>query len=68
MGVGNKLLCRPGVSKLINLIPITTPESPGLMPITDSELTMCHLMAPNLEKKTPPHHVGKAEGLGDSLQ
>ena len=24
-------------------------------------------MEPNLEKKTPPHHVGKAEGLGDSL-
>ena len=24
-------------------------------------------MAPNLEKKTPPHHVGKAEGSGDPL-
>ena len=24
-------------------------------------------MEPNLEKKTPLHHAGKAEGLGDSL-
>ena len=24
-------------------------------------------MEPNLEKETPPQHIGKAEGLGDSL-
>ena len=24
-------------------------------------------MEPNLEKKTPPHHVGKVEGLDDFL-
>ena len=25
-------------------------------------------MAPNLEKKTPPHHVEKVEGSGDSME
>ena len=24
-------------------------------------------MKPNLEKKTPPYHIGKADGSGDSL-
>ena len=28
---------------------------------------LCHLIELNLEQKTPPHHAGKTEELGDSL-
>ena len=46
--------------------PITTPESLGLMPIADSESTMVS-DGTKPGKEDPPHHAGKAEGLGDSL-
>ena len=57
MGMSNKLPCRPGVSKLINLIP----NHPQI------QSQPCHWMEPNPEKKTPLHHAGKVEGLGDPL-
>ena len=47
--------------------PIATPESQGLTPTTDSELTMT-LVGSLPGKVDPPHHVGKVEVSGDSLQ
>ena len=47
--------------------PITTPESPRFNTHFRFRVDCVIRMEPNLEKKTPPHHVGKAEGLGDSL-
>ena len=59
VGMRNKLLCRPGVSKLINQVPnhhtrITTEST-----VSQTE--------PKLEKKTPPHYTGEVDGSSDSL-
>ena len=45
--------------------PIMKPEPPGKH-LSQIQSQLCHWVEPNVEKKTPPHHAGKAEGLGDS--
>ena len=64
--MNNKPLCRPGVSELINLIP-NHHQNHQVSCSSQIQSWQCHWVEPRLEKKTPPCHVGKAEGSGDSL-
>ena len=61
--IEQKMVCQPGVTKLINLVPnhhtriIRFHAYHRVNHVIGVEL--------NLEKEIPPHHEGKVEGFGD---
>ena len=61
--MSNEMLCLPGVSKLISLIP--NQHTRTTIPQIQSQL--CHQVEHYLEKNTPLYYVGKVEGSGGSL-